>query len=71
MSPARGSSEKGRAVIRAAQRDGVELREVDLQGGGACDGAPGRVGRQMQTWVRTPGGWRVAAAHVSIIDEPA
>ncbi|WP_374621227.1 oxalurate catabolism protein HpxZ [Devosia sp.] len=35
------------------------------------DGAPGRVGRQMQTWVRTPDGWRVAAAHVSIIDEPA
>ena len=31
---------------------------------------PGKVGRQMQTWVRTPDGWRVAAAHVSIIDEP-
>ena len=33
--------------------------------------APGKTGRQMQTWVRTPDGWRVAAAHVSIIDEPA
>jgi hypothetical protein len=32
--------------------------------------APGKVGRQMQTWVRTADGWRVAAAHVSIIDEP-
>ena len=31
--------------------------------------APGKVGRQMQTWVRTSAGWRVAAAHVSIIDE--
>ena len=31
--------------------------------------APGKVGRQMQTWVRTEGGWRVAAAHVSMIDE--
>jgi hypothetical protein len=31
---------------------------------------PGKVGRQMQTWVRTAGGWRVAAAHVSVIDEP-
>jgi hypothetical protein len=30
--------------------------------------APGKVGRQMQTWVRTAEGWRVAAAHVSIID---
>ena len=32
--------------------------------------APGRVGRQMQTWVRSADGWRVAAAHVSVIDEP-
>jgi hypothetical protein len=31
--------------------------------------APGKTGRQMQTWVRTPDGWRVAAAHVSIIDD--
>jgi hypothetical protein len=32
--------------------------------------APGRVGRQMQTWFRFPEGWRIVAAHVSIIDEP-
>jgi Protein of unknown function (DUF3225) len=31
--------------------------------------APAKIGRQTQTWVRTPDGWRVAAAHVSIIDE--
>jgi hypothetical protein len=30
--------------------------------------APGKVGRQMQTWARMPGGWRVVAAHVSVID---
>jgi hypothetical protein len=24
----------------------------------------------MQTWVRCPEGWRVVAAHVSVIDEP-
>jgi Protein of unknown function (DUF3225) len=35
------------------------------------DSAPGRVGRQMQTWMRFPEGWRIVAAHVSIIDEPA
>lgn len=35
------------------------------------DGAPGRIGRQMQTWVRTADGWKVAAAHVSVIDQPA
>jgi hypothetical protein len=32
-------------------------------------GSPGKVGRQMQTWVRFPQGWRVVAAHVSVIDE--
>ena len=32
--------------------------------------APGRVGRQMQTWVRFPEGWKIVAAHVSLIDEP-
>jgi ketosteroid isomerase-like protein len=30
---------------------------------------PGKVGRQMQTWVRFPQGWRVVAAHVSMIEE--
>ncbi|WP_346914954.1 oxalurate catabolism protein HpxZ [uncultured Roseibium sp.] len=34
------------------------------------DNAPGKVGRQMQTWVRTPEGWKVVAAHVSVIDAP-
>ena len=29
----------------------------------------GKIGRQMQTWVRFPEGWRVVAAHVSAIDE--
>lgn len=30
---------------------------------------PGKVGRQMQTWVKFPDGWHVVAAHVSVIDE--
>ena len=30
----------------------------------------GKVGRQMQSWVRFADGWRVVAAHVSIIDAP-
>jgi len=25
----------------------------------------------MQAWVRLPVGWRIVAAHVSLIDEPA
>ena len=34
------------------------------------DTAPGRVGRQMQTWARFAEGWKIVAAHVSVIDEP-
>jgi hypothetical protein len=30
---------------------------------------PGKVGRQMQSWVRFAEGWKVVAAHVSVIDE--
>ena len=29
--------------------------------------APGKVGRQMQTWVRFAEGWRIVSAHVSLI----
>lgn len=30
-----------------------------------------RTGRQSQTWLRTPDGWRVVSAHVSLMDAPA
>ena len=30
---------------------------------------PGKIGRQSQVWMRTPEGWRVVAAHVSVIAE--
>jgi hypothetical protein len=33
--------------------------------------APGKIGRQMQTWVRFADGWFVVAAHVSMIEEGA
>ncbi|MEP9353720.1 oxalurate catabolism protein HpxZ [Xanthobacter sp. KR7-65] len=33
------------------------------------DNAPGKVGRQQQTWVRLPEGWRVVAAQVSVIED--
>jgi hypothetical protein len=29
-----------------------------------------KLGRQSQTWLRLPEGWRVVAAHVSLIDAP-
>ncbi len=31
---------------------------------------PKKIGRQSQTWARTTAGWRVVAAHVSVIDQP-
>ena len=34
------------------------------------DGAPGKLGRQQQSWARMPPGWRIVAAHVSIIPAP-
>ncbi len=30
--------------------------------------APGKIGRQSQTWIRLPEGWRIVAAHVSVIE---
>ena len=30
-----------------------------------------RLGRQSQTWLRRPEGWRIVAAHVSFMDAPA
>jgi hypothetical protein len=30
---------------------------------------PGKVGRQMQSWARMAEGWRIIAAHVSLIDQ--
>jgi hypothetical protein len=35
------------------------------------DSAAGKVGRQMQSWVRLAVGWRIVAAHVSLINAPA
>ena len=34
------------------------------------DALAGKVGRQMQTWIRFPEGWRIVAAHVSVIADP-
>jgi len=32
--------------------------------------APGRIGRQTQTWVKFPEGWRVVVGHVSLLEKP-
>jgi hypothetical protein len=54
-----------RTVITTYGRDFGVASTLFRRAGGT------KLGRQMQTWVRTPDGWRVAAAHVSLIDEPA
>ncbi|UGY18097.1 oxalurate catabolism protein HpxZ [Bradyrhizobium septentrionale] len=54
-----------RTVITAYGRDTAIASTLFYR-----DSTPGRVGRQMQTWIRFPEGWRIVAAHVSVIDEP-
>jgi hypothetical protein len=44
--------------------EATELRALSW-----CENAPGKISRQMQTWVRFPEGWCIVAAHVSTIDE--
>jgi Protein of unknown function (DUF3225) len=53
-----------RTVITAYGRDTAVASTLFYR-----DTAPGKVGRQMQTWIRFPQGWRIVAAHVSIIDD--
>ena len=64
-SPAGLMRKTAKTVITAYGRDTAVASTLFYR-----DSAPGRVGRQMQTWVRFPEGWRIVAAHVSIIDEP-
>jgi hypothetical protein len=64
-SPAGLMRKTGRTVITTYGRDTAVASTLFYR-----DTLPGKVGRQMQTWVRFPEGWRIVAAHVSIIDEP-
>ncbi len=54
-----------RTVITSYGRDSAVASTLFYR-----DSLPGKVGRQMQTWVRFPEGWRIVAAHVSIINDP-
>lgn len=64
-SPAGLMRRTARTVITSYGRDTAVASTLFYR-----DSAPGKVGRQMQTWIRCPEGWRIVAAHVSIIDEP-
>ncbi|MGJ4927333.1 oxalurate catabolism protein HpxZ [Bradyrhizobium sp. HKCCYLS2038] len=63
-SPAGLMRRTARTVISTYGRDAAVASTLFYR-----DTAPGKVGRQMQTWIRFPEGWRIVAAHVSIIDE--
>lgn len=65
-SPAQKARTRSNIVITTYGRDfataNTEFRR---------ESAPGRIGRQSQTWVKTRDGWRVVAAHVSYMATPA
>jgi hypothetical protein len=55
----------GNTVITTYGRDAATaMTEFRREGGN-------KLGRQSQTWVRMPEGWRVVAAHVSLMDLPS
>lgn len=62
-SPAGLARDLARTVISTFGRDMATASTLFTRAS-----APGRIGRQMQTWVRMPEGWRIVAAHVSVID---
>jgi hypothetical protein len=62
--PLGNSRRLGRTVITTFGTDAATVSTLYLET------PPGTVGRQMQTWIRMPEGWRVVAAHVSVIPEP-
>jgi hypothetical protein len=53
-----------RTVITTYGRD-FATADAEFQREGSS-----RSGRQSQTWLRTPQGWRVVAAHVSLLETP-
>jgi hypothetical protein len=64
--PAQGlGREVLRTVITTFGRDFATANIEFRRGGNA------RTGRQSQTWVRMPQGWRIVAAHVSLLAPPA
>jgi hypothetical protein len=65
-SPAGLARTLDRTVITTYGRDFAVASTLFYRGS-----APGKVGRQMQSWVRFPEGWRIVAAHVSLIDMPS
>lgn len=60
-----------RTVITTYGRDCATAMTEFARASFEVDGRAQRVGRQSQTWVRFAQGWRVVAAHVSVIERDA
>ncbi len=56
-----------RTVITTYGRDSATAMTEFVRPAFEYDGRLTRIGRQSQTWVRLPVGWRVVAAHVSVL----
>jgi Protein of unknown function (DUF3225) len=63
-SPAGLARRRRNTVITSYGRDVATANTEFLRG------AVPRLGRQSQTWLRLPEGWRIVAAHVSYMDPP-
>lgn len=61
--PAGLARRRERVVITTFGRDFATTHTLFYR-----DGAPGRVGRQSQSWVKFAAGWRVVSGHISLID---
>jgi Protein of unknown function (DUF3225) len=55
-------------VIASYGRDFATVNTEFIRPAFIRDGQLTRIGRQSQTWLRTGAGWRVVAAHVSLMD---
>ena len=62
-SPAETAKKRSRTIVTTYGTDMGTVNTLFER-----DTVAGKIGRQSQTWLRTPDGWRVVAAHVSIIN---
>lgn len=67
------SARPARGLARVLERTAITTFGRDFATAStlyAREGAPGMLGRQQQSWARMPPGWRIVAAHVSVIPAP-
>jgi hypothetical protein len=60
--PAQGLARTVLKTVITTYGDDLASANIEFQREGST-----RTGRQSQTWMRTPEGWRVVAAHVSLL----